>query len=220
MPSTSALYDARAARYDQLVRTLRYAQTRHAVLDQFLPPLPEHPTILDIGCGTGISTDVLREHYRDAAIRGLDDSPEMASIFRKRHPTIPVVLGDFNDLTLTGSHPLLMPGTYDLVVSAGALSEYGQTDAYRLVGRLLKDSGRLLIIGIRRNLIGRLIGEMWKFHPRDPQEIADTCRIAGFNSVHVSSISWRQFPRTLIDIVVLAEKLPGHPVLASQLDVV
>ncbi len=201
-----SVYQARAGNYDRFMHFLRYAQTRHMILKDFLPPLPADITVLDVGCGTGICTDVLQDVYPDADIRGLDQSTEMLSLFRERHPHIPAVSGDFNDPDLLGSHCLLKPASYDLILSAGALSEYGDAQAYDLVARLLNERGIFINIGIRKNPIGRLIGAAWGFRPSDPHTIMRICRKAGFSDVSAHQLSWEWFPRTLIDVVIIAQK--------------
>ena len=50
--------------------------------------------VLDIGCGPGNSTAVLRERYPHAEILGVDSSPEMIEAARKAHPDIDFALCD------------------------------------------------------------------------------------------------------------------------------
>ena len=51
-------------------------------------------SILDVGCGPGNSTRVLRERWPGAEITGLDNSPEMIAQARASHPGGAWVLGD------------------------------------------------------------------------------------------------------------------------------
>ncbi len=48
----------------------------------------------DIGCGPGNSTEVLIARYPDAAVVGLDNSPDMIAAARKRLPTIAFEVAD------------------------------------------------------------------------------------------------------------------------------
>lgn len=61
-------------------------------------PLPEDgggvKRMLDIGCGPGNSTAVLRERYPHAKILGVDSSPVMIETARKTYPDIDFQLCD------------------------------------------------------------------------------------------------------------------------------
>lgn len=50
--------------------------------------------MLDIGCGPGNSTAVLRERYPHAEILGVDSSPDMIEAARKAYPDIDFQLCD------------------------------------------------------------------------------------------------------------------------------
>jgi trans-aconitate 2-methyltransferase len=60
----------------------------------------EHPArIIDLGCGPGNSTAVLRARWPRAEITGLDNSPDMIAAAREKHPEGPWVLGSIADWT-------------------------------------------------------------------------------------------------------------------------
>ena len=60
-----------------------------------LPPDDGSVTrVLDIGCGPGNSTAVLRERYPHAKILGVDSSPDMIAAARKAYPDIDFQLCD------------------------------------------------------------------------------------------------------------------------------
>src|ERR1700752_3683228 len=50
--------------------------------------------IVDLGCGPGNSTAVLRERWLDAAIPGIDTSAELLAAARPEQPGIDFVVGD------------------------------------------------------------------------------------------------------------------------------
>src|SRR5579872_3902394 len=51
-------------------------------------------SIMDLGCGPGNSTEVLRAGWPNAAIFGLDSSPEMIAAARKAYPESNWAVGD------------------------------------------------------------------------------------------------------------------------------
>lgn len=64
---------------------LRYADERTRPLHELvarMPALPAAPVVLDIGCGPGNSTAVLRARWPDARLTGVDSSAEMLATAR------------------------------------------------------------------------------------------------------------------------------------------
>jgi trans-aconitate 2-methyltransferase len=74
---------------------------------------PSPAWILDVGCGTGNSTAILRERWPSAHILGLDNSAEMIERARQDHPEGDWVLADASCFTA--------PGRFDIVFSNAAL---------------------------------------------------------------------------------------------------
>src|SRR5919201_1983489 len=91
---------------------------------------------LELGIGTGETTRRLLDRYPDAAVIGLDASPEMA--FRARELGIEVRLARIEDP--------LPDGPWDLVISVLAvhhLSDDGKRDLFRRV----REQSRALVMG-------------------------------------------------------------------------
>jgi trans-aconitate 2-methyltransferase len=57
-----------------------------------LPAIEARSTI-DLGCGPGNSTEVLAARFPDAAVRGVDSSPDMLAAARRRLPEVQFALG-------------------------------------------------------------------------------------------------------------------------------
>ena len=84
--------------------------------------------IVDLGCGPGNSTGLLRERWPDAEITGLDSSADMLEAARRDHAGIDFVVGDIAEWTPDDG--------YDLVFSNAALQWV--SDHERLLPRLIK----------------------------------------------------------------------------------
>ncbi len=90
---------------------LRFADERTRPLRDLLarvPALPHEPapTVLDIGCGPGNSTAVLRERWPAARLTGIDNSAEMLAAARAGgEPTADYLLADAGDYDPTGAAP-------------------------------------------------------------------------------------------------------------------
>lgn len=57
-------------------------------------PLERAARVVDLGCGPGNSTALLRERWPDAGLSGVDNSPEMLQRARRDFPSIEWILGD------------------------------------------------------------------------------------------------------------------------------
>jgi trans-aconitate 2-methyltransferase len=100
-------------------------------------PLAHVESAVDIGCGPGNSTEVLRERYPHARIIGLDSSPDMVQAARRRLPDIAFEIADIRqwrpiepfDVVLANAvlqwipdHETLFPALMAKLGSGGALA--------------------------------------------------------------------------------------------------
>lgn len=108
----SSRFSRAAAHYD------RYAEHQRQVAEELACMVRGVPcrTILELGCGTGILSEVLRNTHPEAHLLLTDSAPGMVSVCRTRvHPSSLVrhSLWDFEESE--------SPGTFDLVVSSCSL---------------------------------------------------------------------------------------------------
>lgn len=113
--------------------------------------------IIDLGCGPGNSTQVLRRRWPGARVVGLDSSEEMIAAARSAHPEQDWILGDielwsspepldlvFSNAALqwTRGHPELVMRLFQQVGRDGALAFQVPSDAYsplRIALRAISD---------------------------------------------------------------------------------
>lgn len=91
-------------------------------------PLEDPKTIIDIGCGPGNSTQILRKRWPHADIVGLDKSVKMIERARLDHPDQTWMVGDASTLA--------PDRTYDIVFSNAAI--HWIPDHHRLTPRLFQ----------------------------------------------------------------------------------
>jgi ubiquinone/menaquinone biosynthesis C-methylase UbiE len=94
-------------------------------------------TILDVGCGTGRLAVALSERH-DAAVTGLDPSPEMLEVARERRPSGQWVLGSAESLPFTD-------GAFERAVSSLVIHHLDRNAAFHEVRRVLQPTGRFVI---------------------------------------------------------------------------
>ena len=76
-------FDRVARRYD-LLTGMNPGYSRHLRMSAERLRLPPRPRVLDLCCGTGLSTEALARAYPDAAITGLDASEGMLALARRK----------------------------------------------------------------------------------------------------------------------------------------
>ena len=102
-----------------------------------------------------------------AKIVGLDSSEGMLRELKNKLPNIKIITGSFNN----PENLKLKENYFDLVISTGALSEYGSKKAFSLAYSVLKNDGALVNVGIKKNIIGWIIGALANFKPRGVKKI-------------------------------------------------
>jgi len=131
-------YEKWADDYDQqMMGNLRYLSPGHIaqlLIENLLEPRPE---ILDIGCGTGLTSQPLYDHGFNR-IDGLDFSADMLRVAGERNIYRQLIEADLNQpLAITDS-------SYHAVISSGTFT-HGHVDATPLdeIFRVLKQNGLL-----------------------------------------------------------------------------
>ncbi len=206
------VYNSRASIYERAMHSFRYASSlKEAVLSLPLQ-LPAGAAILELGCGTGITLEALLRKFSEARITGVDYSEEMLALCKQKFPSVSLLHGSFNDdgffLTFPKKFPVqIASGSYDLIFSSGAISEYGDlSKVLPLSYRLLKEDGLLVNIGIKRNPVGLIMGKVWHFRAPGKERFMAACSEAGFSKVEDIKLSWKYFPTSFVKYCVLAKK--------------
>ena len=100
-------------------------------------PLKAPATVVDLGCGPGNSTQVLKTRWPDAQVCGVDNSPEMIETARRDFPDDEWILADLAEwsgdrpfdvvfsnaaLQWLPDHAVLVPRLFSLVADGGVLA--------------------------------------------------------------------------------------------------
>lgn len=136
---TRAAYDTVAAAYDAALRDELDQKPLDRGLLAAVAELAGAGRLLDLGCGPGHVTAYLARHHRD--VLGIDLSPEMVAIARRRHPELSFEVGSMLGLELDGGAVAGIVALYsvihlDAAERAAALGE---------MARVLAPGGWLLL---------------------------------------------------------------------------
>lgn len=196
------IYNRRAKRYDKILSKLRYHATIGEILRSMSLNTNDGSKILDLGCGTGLATGVLKERFPKSEIIGFDYCEEMLNIYKKRFSEIETVIGDFNKgLNYFDSE------SFDLIVSTGAVSEYGDREkVIPFVYEILKNGGAFVNVGIKKNVMSLITRKVWHYKPMGKKDFISACNKAGFSDIEKIKISWDCFPTNITKFVIKARK--------------
>jgi trans-aconitate 2-methyltransferase len=92
-------------------------------------------SVIDLGCGPGNSTELLAARFPNAAVRGLDSSPDMIAAARRRLPQVQFAIG--------GIEEWADAGPFDVILANAVLHWVPEHAALfpALVGRLAAGGG-------------------------------------------------------------------------------
>ena len=161
---------------------------------------------LDVGAGTGFTTEGLVESIEPAYITMLDQSPHQLAVSERKENLASVrrVLGDAEVLPFEGE-------SFDRYVSAGSI-EYWPDPARAIVEahRVLRLGGRAVVIGPLPpgNRIARWLAELWMLFPSQADYI-HWFESAGFKEIEWTHVApeWHSSAKSAYGIAIAGSKL-------------
>ena len=105
---------------------------------------PQRARILDVGCGTGNLIYLIAKNHPDASVYGVDPSPSMLIMSRKRTARLP----NGTKIQLSEGNCLDVPfdDKFDIIVSSKSYHHWrNKQDGLRYLGERISDSGMLSI---------------------------------------------------------------------------
>ena len=171
--------------YDRWVNPLFWTSAMRALaLEE--AQLQAGMTVLDVGAGTGFTTEGIVARVEASSVTMLDQSPHQLARSRTK-PALadcPRVLGDAENLPFADD-------TFDRYVSAGSIEYWpdpqrGIAEAYRVV----RSGATALVIGPVRpaNRVARALAETWMLFPA-VEEYTRWMEAAGFTDVRVAELA-------------------------------
>lgn len=132
--------------YDEHIdRAIHYYKEMHLEIPKFLIKLIKNPTILDLGCGTGVTTSILLDFYPNAEVIAIDLFDEMLihakNRLRQYDGQVKFIKDDFRTF--------IWEDGIDVCVSALALHHIlpnEKQDLFRKICNSMNAEGRFILI--------------------------------------------------------------------------
>jgi MPBQ/MSBQ methyltransferase len=160
---------------------------------------------LDVGAGTGFTTEGIVEHVDAGHVTMLDQSPHQLARARAKPALAPCakLIGDAEDLPFATD-------SFDRYVSAGSIEYWPEPQrAVAEAYRVLRAGGRAVVIGPVRpaNPLARRIAEAWMLFPTEAQ-YEEWLRAAGFADVELRTLAppWYRSRRGAYAVAVSGRK--------------
>lgn len=158
------LFDQFSSGYDaRMLGQLAYQapQILRGLAELIGVPLHGKPSVLDLGCGTGLAGAA----FRDVASRldGIDLSPAMARLARNRGLYDTIIVGDIE------TAPASLGRRYDLIVAADTLVYLGDlAPLFRSIARALAAGGHFLFTVEKKDGEGYELGPKRRWRHGEP----------------------------------------------------
>ena len=174
----------------------KYAKAQHEAAKILAGMLPANArNILDIGCGTGILTKMLKDRYKESSICALDISQEMISVAKNKVKDVDYIVADAEEFSGGRS--------FDLITSNASLQWFKELEKTLASFKKILDPGGRMVFSI--------------FGPLTFHELSWTIRSCIHKNVFISSktfhgkteiekILGRVFSRSSIKEEVMVEK--------------
>ncbi len=147
--------------------------------------------ILDVGCGSGYSTELIGRRYNPSELVAFDIMPEQITLAKKRHKNTKLFVGDVTKIVLPSNK-------YDAVFVFGILHHVPEwKKALREIYRVLKPDGVLLVEEVDKNGVIFVEKYLHFYHPRESRfdwlQFVEELKEAGFNIIDNSKIIFSIF---------------------------
>ncbi|MBA7638297.1 2-methoxy-6-polyprenyl-1,4-benzoquinol methylase [subsurface metagenome] len=147
--------------------------------------------ILDAGCGSGYSTELIGSKYNPKELTAFDIMPEQIELAKNRYKEARFFVGDVTEINLPSNK-------YDAVFVFGILHHVPEWKrALREIYRLLKPKGVLLIEEVNRDGVNFVEKHLHFSHPKesrfDWRQFVEELQVVGFDIIEDSKIIFSIF---------------------------
>lgn len=173
---TTNSYDEVADDYDKLYEDDVYIEENEYIFN--LLDIQNEDTVLDIGCGTGLTADNVKLD-KDNYV-GIDPSKKMIDLFLNKHPTY------YNSLIKTGLENFYSGRKFDFVISLFGGCSYCEEDVIKRISYFLKKEGIYFLMMYKENYKPKIYqSHIKEFHPKTYTVDLPGCKVIDYKSYNI-----------------------------------
>jgi len=169
--------------YDLIINVFGYKRA----VRRFMRRFKSNGVIVDLGCGSGLLSVCVAKNNRNSSVIAIDKSDGLLKILRDQLDKEGVKNVEIIRSDLSQCLPI-KNNTLDFVITSGLIEYVDYDDLFKEVYRSLKMNGRFLILAIKNNVFGRLLGKIFGFRPCNLRDILDMLYKTGFRKVNLLDI--------------------------------
>jgi len=169
--------------YDLIIEVFGYKRA----VRRFMRRFKSNGVIVDLGCGSGLLSVCVAKNNRNSSVIAIDKSDGLLKILRDQLDKEGVKNVEIIRSDLSQCLPI-KNNTLDFVITSGLIEYVDYDDLFKEVYRSLKMNGRFLILAIKNNVFGRLLGKIFGFRPCNLRDILDMLYKTGFRKVNLLDI--------------------------------
>ncbi len=178
--------------------------------DYFVKQLPfntnDNIEVLDAGAGTGLYSLAILKRFPNAKITAFDLNEELLTKFREKMEhkelsnRISIFIGDILS-------PLPQNKQFDLVITGGVLEHVDLDKAAKNLSQYVKSNGYFLNVGVRNNMIGKIVGSVWCIHTFPKEKVISALSSYNLGFVKYLLLPVRYFFMGLVKEAYIFKKL-------------
>ncbi len=198
-------YSLVASWYDTLLTLNGYHRGINKFFQRISLPLPDNPKILDVGCGTGLMSEIILEKFPNARITAFDIDEKMVEQFRQKIARWPLGKQEHLQITVEDLFKFSTADRFDLIVAGGVLESVSLQSAIVHLKNFLGPSGLFLNIALQKNWFTKhILGHIFNLKPYDLKTNLETLQQGGFKKIDILPFRLEEFPVNLLKVTLLA----------------